>query len=226
MKRPNVVCIVPAAGCGRRLGFKKKKPFVLLGGEPIITYPLKVLDGSALIDRIIIASGKDSIKKIKNLVNEYGFSKVTDVIEGGRTRQESVRNCVKIIDPPADIVLIQDAARPFPKDEVIAKSVRLASRFGGCIVGTYEKDTVKLVDKHNFIKKTIDRNMVFRAQTPQVFRYDVIKKAYGLGLRLRSFTDDASLAERIGARIKALEGPSGNIKITTREDLKFAEVLL
>ncbi len=222
--RPRVVAIVPSAGYGRRLGLKKKKPFVLLNGKPIVSYALKTLDGCSAIDRIIIASENSCVNSFKALAKRYRFKKVTDVIIGGKTRAESVRNCLKIVDRSFDIVLIHDGARPFVTKSMIEESIRLSRKYGGCVVAVPESDTVKLADKGMFIKDTPDRSRLFRAQTPQTFRREVIKKAYA-GFK-KGVTDDSGLAEKTGARIAILEGSYKNIKITTKEDLKFAEVLI
>lgn len=223
---PRVAAIVPAAGYGHRLGAGKSKPFVLLRDRPIASYALKVLDDCPLIDTIIVASERSCIKDFKVLIDRYGFKKIKDVVIGGKTRQESVANCIRKIPPSYDIVLIHDAARPFVDESVIRKTISLAGEFGACIVAIPEFDTVKLTDKSLFVKKTIDRKTIYRAQTPQAFRYEVIKKAYDAFKRLDRFTDDAGLVEGLGKKIKIVEGSGRNIKITTKEDLRLAEVLL
>lgn len=223
--RPRTVAIVPAAGPGKRLGLKAKKPFLLLKGKPLITYALGVLESSGAIDGIVVAVDKSSVERFRRLVKRYKFKKIIDIIIGGRTRFESVRNCLGRVGPYFDIVLIHDAARPFLNKTLIAESIRLAAKFGACIVAIPENDTVKFVDKGLFIKRTIDRDRIFRAQTPQTFRYDLIKKAYGRK-RGTGITDDAGLVESLGKSVKILEGSYRNIKITTKEDLKLAEVLL
>ncbi len=219
------IAIVPAAGYGRRLGSKKRKAFVLLKGRPLVTYALKVLDDARAIDAIIIASERSSVRSFRALVKRFRFRKVIDVVVGGRTRSESVRNCLALVDASFDIVLIHDGARPFIENSVIEESIRLAGRHGGCVVAVPESDTVKLVDRKLFVKKTLERRHIFRAQTPQAFRRDVIKKAYAAADGMDA-TDDSGLAERSGGRVKILEGSYRNIKITTSEDLKLAEVLL
>jgi 2-C-methyl-D-erythritol 4-phosphate cytidylyltransferase len=218
--KDRVVAIVPSAGAGKRLGLSTKKPFVNLGGRPLVTYALKTLNGSRSINSIIIAS-----EKFKRLVRRFRLKKVARIVIGGKTRMESVKKCLATIGDDFGIVLIHDGARPFIEKSVIEGSIRLCRRFGGCIVALPENDTVKLVSDNFFIKKTLDRNRVFRAQTPQVFRIDLLKKAY-TEARKTGYTDDASLVEALGGRIKVLAGTRRNIKITTKEDLKFAEVLL
>ena len=144
---------------------------------------------------------------------------------GGATRTESVRNCLAHVDDSFDIVLIHDGGRPFIDGRTIARSVAMARRYGGSIVAVPENDTVKLVGKDLFVKKTLDRSRIFRAQTPQVFKRELIKKAYAAGITAGA-TDDAGLVERAGGKVKIVTGSYRNIKITTKEDLKLAEVLI
>ena len=222
--RPRVIALVPSAGYGKRLGVGRKKPFVLLGGRPLVTYALQALDTCKVIDGIIVAAERSCVKKIENIARRFGIRKLIDVVVGGKTRFESVRNCMKKVGPLFDIVLIHDAARPFIDNETIERSIKMAARFGACVVAVPENDTVKLVDSRLFIKRTLDRNRIFRAQTPQAFKYGLIKKAYSAANR--DITDDASLIESMGRRVKILEGSYRNLKITTKEDLKIAEALL
>lgn len=221
-----VAAIVPAAGSGKRLGAKDKKPFVLLAGKPLITYALKALASSNYIDKIYVASDPDSIGRLKSIIDKYGIKKVAKVVAGGKTRAGSVKNCFNLVDPLCDIVLIHDGARPFPGSSDIMNSVLLAGKFGGCITAIPMTDTVKLAGKDLFIKKTIDRSSLWRAQTPQAFRYGILKKALNRVNNVSNVTDDSSALERSGLKVKILKGSPRNIKVTTEEDLKIAEVLI
>ncbi|MDD5174505.1 MAG: 2-C-methyl-D-erythritol 4-phosphate cytidylyltransferase [Candidatus Omnitrophota bacterium] len=224
--RYRVAAIVPAAGSGKRLKARTKKPFVSLAGRPLITYALKALDSSKYIDEIYVAADPDSIKRLESVIYKYGIRKVTKIVAGGKTRAGSVKNCFDLVNPLCDIVLIHDGARPFPGDSDIMNSVLLAGRFGGCVTAIPMTDTVKLADKRLFIKKTIDRSSLWRAQTPQAFRYGMLKKALCEAKDISGVTDDASILENLGRRVKILKGSPRNIKITTIEDLKIAEVLI
>jgi len=220
------VAIVPAAGSGKRLGSRTKKPFVLLGGKPLVTYALKTLDSCEDIDGIIVAAEKRCVGRFRRLVKEFKFKKILDIIPGGATRSESVRNCLRSIPTACDTVVIHDGARPFADRKTIKESIRLARRFGACVTALPESDTVKLTDARGlFVSKTLDRARIYRAQTPQAFRRRIIEKAYASSGILRA-TDDSYLAEACGAKVRVLRGSGGNIKVTTREDLKLAEVLL
>lgn len=225
MKSIKTVAIVPAAGMGRRLGLKTRKPFVLLGGRPLITYALETLNSSKSIDAIIIAAERTYIKRVKDLVHRYGFDKVIDVVAGGETRFESVEHCLRKVNDSFDMVMIHDGARPFLDERMIAGSIKMAHEYGACIMAMPENDTVKFAAAGSLVEKTLDRDKVFRAQTPQTFKAGVIKKAYALRHN-RCVTDDASLVEQMGKPVKILKGSFKNIKITAKEDLKIAEALL
>ncbi|MCX5680135.1 MAG: 2-C-methyl-D-erythritol 4-phosphate cytidylyltransferase [Candidatus Omnitrophica bacterium] len=222
----SVTAIVPAGGSGSRLGLKTKKPFVMLSGKPLLYYSIKALEASGVINEIIVAAEESQIHRVEALVRRFGFRKVKKVVVGGSTRSGSVKNCLDALTGDPDIVLIHDAARPMVSVRMIRESIRLASKYGACVVAVPESDTIKLGDRLGFVKRTIDRRNVFRAQTPQTFKAVLIKEAYeGLG-KGRGATDDSSILEDLGIKIKILPGSYRNIKITTREDLKIAEALL
>lgn len=223
--RGRVVAIVPSAGFGKRLGLRTKKPFVPLGGKPLVYYALSALNSCRVVDSIIIACEKSCVRRFERLVSRFRFNKVRSICVGGRTRFESVRNCLRLLDRSCDIVLIHDGARPFIDGATISASVETARRAGGCIVAVPESDTVKLAGKGLVIKKTLDRRNIYRAQTPQTFRRSVLERAYSASGDSHA-TDDASLVEARGGKVVMLEGSYRNMKITTKEDLKFAEALL
>lgn len=219
------MAIVPSAGFGKRLALRTKKPFVSLGGHPLVAYAIGTLNKCKAVDAIFVAAERPCVNRLKAVVLKYGFDKVIDVVVGGKTRAESVRNCLARVDETFDIVLIHDGARPFIQIRVIEDSIRLALKYGSCIVAVPENDTVKMVDEDLFITKTLNRSRVFRAQTPQVFRREIIMQAVARS-DFKNATDDANLVEALKLPVKVLKGSYRNIKITTKEDLKFAEALL
>lgn len=219
------IAIVPAAGFGKRLGLKTKKPFVSLGGEPLVLHALRALNGCNAINAIVIAAEKGCIGRFKKLVADNRLNKVIAVCAGGETRFESVRNGLRLAGPSYDIVLVTDGARPFITSSMISRSVKTARKFGACITAVPESDTVKVIGKGGFIKKTLDRKTVYRAQTPQTFRRSILVKAYASSNGM-NVTDDSGLVEALGVKVRILEGSRGNIKITTKEDLRLAEELL
>lgn len=219
------IAIVPSAGIGRRLGMKTKKPFVLLKGKPIIYYTLRALNRCRDVDSIALVAEKCSIAKFAALVKKNRFEKVRWIVAGGKTRFQSVKNGLRVADPFYDIVLVHDGARPFLTERMISDSIRTAARFGGAVTAIPASDTIKLADRTLFIRKTLDRNTIYCAQTPQAFRRSIILNAYSM-TGGKSVTDDSGLVEMLGRRVKIIEGSHRNIKITTKEDLKIAKELL
>ena len=221
------VAIVAGAGSGKRLGLKTKKPFVSLRGKPLIAYSLGVLDSSPSIDGIIVAVDRSCLRRFSRLRGKCRFRKIKDVVMGGRTRAESVRNCLRKVGGSYDVVLVHDAARPFLDHDVIRRSIAAAMKFGSSVVSIPESDTVKRVGEGLFVEETLERSRIWRAQTPQSFRRSLIVDAYAKAKARRGeITDDSSLVERMGKRVKVVVGSPRNLKITTKEDLLLAEALL
>lgn len=227
MSEKKTIAIVAGAGSGRRLGLAAKKPFVMLGGRPIITYCLAVLGASKIIDEIIVAVDESCIGRMRRLIPRYHLKKIRDVVRGGASRFESVRNCLERLDPSCGIVLIHDAARPFLEEGLIRGTIASAKRFGASIAAVPEQDTIKSVKGGLFISNTVDRSRIWRAQTPQVFRRSLIVEAYANAPRDSSkITDDSCLIERLGKKVRIASGSYKNIKITTKEDLTLARKLI
>lgn len=221
-----VTAIVPAGGSGARLGLKTKKPFVALSGKPLLYYAIRALEAVGAVDEIIVAVEKNQVSRARTLIKRFGFRKVGNVVAGGATRSDSVKNCLDAVTGDPDIIVIHDAARPLISAGTIKESIKLAAKYGACVAAVPESDTVKLADPRGFVKRTVDRVGLFRAQTPQTFRADLIRKAYqGPGGKGKA-TDDSSILEAGGVKVRILPGSYLNIKITTREDLKIAEALL
>lgn len=219
-----VTCIVPAAGKGKRLKSGRDKVFVNLGGEPLLSRTLKALHGCPFIDSIIVVVSANKIKSCERLARKYGLKKVKNIIRGGRRRFDSVREGLKEAKD-TDFVLIHDGARPFIEQDLVAKVFGAAKKYGAALCATPSKQTLKSVTGELFVDGTPERKYIWEAQTPQAFRRDLIVKAYRKA-RKNSATDDAMLVERLGHRVKIVQGSPRNIKITTPEDLKLAEALI
>jgi 2-C-methyl-D-erythritol 4-phosphate cytidylyltransferase len=221
----NVVAIVASAGLGRRLNKKIAKPLVILNGKPILIHTLKNLSKSGIIDEIIVAVDKNYLEIFRKKIKQFGLNKVKKVIAGGKTRGQSVFNGLKAASRGADIILIHDGARPFIKPEFIKKLVNQAKKSGAAILAVPAKATIKRIDpKRLDVVATLNRDILWEAQTPQAFKKDLILSAYKK-LNTLNFTDDAALVERLGKKVKVVLGSYDNIKITTPEDLVFAEVI-
>jgi len=222
-----VAAIVPSAGCGNRMRSKRQKPFIRLCGEEILLYPLKILEKSRHISEVIIPVSRQNIGKVKKLIKRKGFKKVKDVICGGSTRANSVKRAFYKVSADTDFILIHDSVRPFLTEEMISACLKTAKKFGASLCAVRVKPTIKKSNIKGFIKKTLKRDLLWEAQTPQVFRRSLLGAAYKrLGKNCKSFTDDTAAFEAIGGKVKIVEGDYSNIKITTQEDLIIAEAIL
>lgn len=218
-----VCALVPAAGLGLRLKANTVKPLVAIDKDSIIIHTLRKLSSHPLIDEIYVIFNPRHIKKAKDLIIKNKIKKVKGVIGGGATRTQSVANGLdKIKD--ADLVLIHDGVRPFIDIKIITKVIKSAAKYGAAIVGIPVKATIKRVkDKTPEVDCTLRRDEIWEIQTPQVFKKDLIMRAYrSIKDGECGLPDDAFLVERLGYRVALVMGSSLNIKITTPEDLILA----
>ncbi len=222
---PTATAIIVAAGSGKRMGSGTNKQFILIDGIPVLAHTLLQFSKAEAIDSIIVVTKPESILMVSDLVREFDISKVTEIIPGGDTRQDSV-NCGLALVDNSHLVAIHDGARPFISVEKINELVLAAKEYGGAAPGVVPKDTVKSVSADNTIKGTIDRNSLRLIQTPQVFRPNELKLA-NEAAKTAGFvgTDDCSVAERAGISIRVIDGEYTNIKVTTPEDLPVAEAI-
>jgi 2-C-methyl-D-erythritol 4-phosphate cytidylyltransferase len=223
-----VVAVVPAAGKGLRMGGAVPKQFLSLGGEPIVVHSLRALQAAACIHDIILAVPSADLDYCRNdLVVRYGFSKVTKVVPGGKERQDSVRLGLEHVPEETEIVLVHDAVRPFVTVAMIEDVVAAARQHGGAIIALPMRDTVKEVGPDYLIQRTVDRQPLWLAQTPQAFRMNWLReahrKAHAEGVPA---TDDAFLFEWMGHPVVVVEGSGENIKVTRPEDMVIGEAIL
>ena len=195
-----------------------------LDGEPMIARTVRAFQESDVISEIVIVTREDLVLPISNLCG--GMDKVKAVVTGGKSRQESVELGMNALSKEVKLAAIQDGARPLITWQVIDRVVRAANTFGGAVPGIPVKDTIK-VENGGLVKETPDRKTLRAIQTPQVFDFDLLrgalKKAKEDGAEV---TDDCSAVERLGMKVKIVEGDERNIKVTTPMDLKIAELLL
>jgi len=221
-----VAAIVPGAGKGKRLKSSIEKPYIKLAGRPILAHTLIKLSRNASIREIIVAVTKDKIGCARKIIDRYGINK-TIIVPGGRERRDSVYNALKAVSRNVDYILIHDAIRPFVTDSLIASLLRAASRFGASVASVPVKPTLKIANDKGFIRATPRRRDYWEAQTPQVFKRDLIEKAYKNAIKKNiQATDDSTLVELLGVRPKIVMGEYSNIKITTKEDLELARILI
>ncbi len=220
--------IVPAAGTGSRMNRTVPKQYLPLGGKPILARTMESLDGNPIIDEIIpVLDTKDFDDFRKKILKPHRLKKIKRIVAGGRTRQESVYNGLKELEEDFDLVLIHDAARPFIEDETVIEVIAQAAAHGAAAAAVPATDTIKKSDMDGFISGTVPRDGLWAVQTPQAFRRGLILKAHEQAEK-DGFqgTDDASLVERLGQKVKIVEGSRWNFKITTAEDLVIAESIL
>lgn len=223
-----VYALIVAGGKGTRFSSHIPKQYVALAGVPILTRTLRVFDGCDAVDRLVVVVPPADIAFVRDvIIAAAALRKGVSVVAGGPRRQDSVYNGLAAIPPEAVLVVIHDAVRPLVTCETIRACVDAARQHGACIVGLPVGDTLKRISAAGCIEATLPRERVWTAQTPQVFHAAVIRTAHE---RARCeqvvATDDASLAEHMGAMVHLLPGSPRNIKITTAEDLALAAALL
>ena len=221
--------IVLAAGQGKRMHSKVQKQFLEIQGYPVLYYSLRCFQESPLIQDIILVTGEESISYCKEeIVQKYGFTKVSAVIPGGKERYDSVyaglcecKDC--------EYVLIHDGARPFVTEEILKRGLQKVKETGACVIGMPSKDTVKLSDEEGYVKETPNRKCVWTIQTPQIFSYPLIREAHD-SIRqkdMSKITDDAMVVEIFtNQKVYLSEGSYENIKLTTPEDMTAAHGIL
>ena len=221
-----ISAIIPAAGSGSRYDKEKSKLLEDLQGAPVIIRTLNTICDVEEIDEIIICTSKELIESISSLIKEAGLSKAKKVILGGKTRQESVFKGLKeLAEKPPELALIHDGARPLISKEIIKKTIKTAQEKGASITAVPAKDTIKRVNTSTGkIIETLDRQELWNVQTPQVFKFKDILQVHK-EFQGQNFTDDAALMEKAGYKVFITNGNYQNIKITTKEDIKLAEIL-
>jgi 2-C-methyl-D-erythritol 4-phosphate cytidylyltransferase len=224
----NVTAIIVAAGLGKRMGEATPKQFIHLLGKPLLAHTLIPFTSVQDIKQIIVLVPKDWQEYCQETVIEkYGFIKVSKLIQGGQERQDSVYLGLQHVDTDVDVVLIHDGVRPLISKSLIEDSVKTAGVSGAAVVAIPSSDTLKEVSSEGLIKGTLSREGLWLAQTPQAFQKKILLEAYETASKDHFYsTDDAALVERIGYPIKVIRGSSTNIKITTPEDLRYAEFVL
>jgi 2-C-methyl-D-erythritol 4-phosphate cytidylyltransferase len=222
------LAIILAGGTGKRMGTSTNKQFLLLENKPIIVRTLQIFEECRQVDGIYLVVNHRDLSLIQEEILEpYKFNKIVKLVIGGRLRQDSVKNGLEAIEPPCDVVIIHDGARPFVSPAFIDKGIFLMEMFDAIIPALPVKDTIKVVSKEGFVTKTLERDSLWAVQTPQTFKYETVLKAYREGMSKKLYGyDDATFLEHMGKRVKVIEGSPYNIKITTPEDLHIARGML
>lgn len=218
--------VLPAAGSGKRMGAGQNKLFLNLAGIPILIHTLQVFERDLNCTGIWLAVKDEERTFILDLLAQYEITKVKGLPAGGEERQHSVHSCIKEMES-VEIVLVHDAARPFILPQTIGQLTTTALEKGAAIAGVRAKDTMKKVRSDGVIAETVDRESLWMIQTPQAFRFDLLKEAADVAEKVGFLgTDEAMLVERLGHEVHIVESSYENLKMTTKEDLIFGEAIL
>jgi 2-C-methyl-D-erythritol 4-phosphate cytidylyltransferase len=220
------IAIIPAAGIGARMHSDRAKQMIELGGVPLLVHSLRRFEDCDAVHQVILVLQPSLTTDVLGLISRHNLTKIGRVVAGGAERQDSVYRGLQVIkEEYAGIIVVHDAARPFVTPEEIRSVIERAANTGAALMAIPATDTIKQV-KSGRVKRTLDRKRIYQAQTPQAFKYSIIREAYERAYADGfTATDDSQLVERIGHRVSIVEGSSINVKITRPFDLKLAEVI-
>ena len=223
--KKHVAAIIVAGGKGKRMDSEIPKQYMVIAGKTILDTTLYKFEKSNEVDEIILVVNKEDLDYVKDEITPF-YNKISCVVPGGRTRVESVYQGLKKVKNNCDIVLIHDGVRPFISYNLISTCIENASLHKACIPVIDVLDTVNEVAEDGIVARTFDRKALRAAQTPQAFDFDIIRDCYEKAMTEDAeFTDDASIVEYYGYKVKTIEGLYKNIKITTPLDLRLAEII-
>lgn len=228
-----IYAIVPSAGIGKRFDESKRKTFVNLNGIPLFIHTLTRLQREQIISEIIPVFREEDMEKGVDIIRSHNLHKIKRLAPGGKERQDSIRHALGLLQDDGDdlleksFVLVHDAVRPVIPKDTIENLFKAIKDVDGVAPGISSTETLKVVGSDNVATSTIDRQSIRAIQTPQVFPFTVIKKAYDQAFKEGYYaTDDAALVERTGGRVKIIPGSPYNIKVTTPEDIEIIECIL
>jgi 2-C-methyl-D-erythritol 4-phosphate cytidylyltransferase len=218
--------IIPAAGIGVRMHADRAKQMLELGGVPVLVHTLMRFQHCDAVDQIILVLQPNLTTEVLAMISRHQLTKVARVVAGGAERQDSVYRGLQVVkEETAGIIAVHDAVRPFVKPEEIRSVIDRAETTGAALMALAATDTIKQV-KSGRVQRTLDRRRIYYAQTPQAFRYSVLREAFERAYADGFMgTDESQLVERVGHRVSIVEGSPINIKITRPFDLRFAEAI-
>jgi 2-C-methyl-D-erythritol 4-phosphate cytidylyltransferase len=220
------IAIIPAAGIGSRMHTDRAKQMLELDGVPVLVHTLRRFEACQDLDQVILVAQPNLTSEVLALISRYNLKKIARVVGGGAERQDSVFRGLQVIKPEtAGVIVVHDAVRPFVRPEEISQVIERAESKGAALMAVVATDTIKQV-KSGRVQRTLDRRRIYHAQTPQAFRFAIIKEAYERAVADGfTATDDSQLVERVGHRVSVVEGSPINIKITRPFDLRLAEAI-
>ncbi|MBU1125776.1 MAG: 2-C-methyl-D-erythritol 4-phosphate cytidylyltransferase [Candidatus Omnitrophica bacterium] len=217
-----VTAIVLAAGKGERFKSRIPKPLVKIDSQPLIIKSLNLLSQCPFLHELIIVVNAQNQAEIASVIRRFSIPRVRSLVRGGKRRQDSVRNALRMVSHHSDVVLIHDAARPFIDRKILERVLRQVKKSNAAIAGVPVKATVKRVSADGVVRETLPREQLWEIQTPQAFKKDLLLRAYRAHGN-DEVTDDAMLVEKLGVKVSVVMGAYKNIKITTPEDLIIAQ---
>lgn len=226
-----VAAIIAAAGLGRRMQQDIPKTYLPLGGKPILIHTLEVFEKLPEIQEVLVVVHPEDLEFCqRQVIDPHPLKKVLRLVPGGKERQDSVYNALKILrkgGESVDIILVHDGVRPFVEQTLVTQVVAAARRHGAAILGIPCQDTLKRVNSKGEVVQTVDRQDLWQVQTPQAFRSALLWQAYQEAMNRQFYaTDEAALVEALGKTVVVVPGSSLNLKITTPNDLRMAEAIL
>nr|MBF0222915.1 2-C-methyl-D-erythritol 2,4-cyclodiphosphate synthase [Desulfobulbaceae bacterium] len=223
----STAAIITAGGVGRRMGSNNPKQYLTIHNCPIIIHTLKAFLETQLFDQVILVAPIEHLEQTRKLLSEYQLDSCLELVSGGPTRQDSVGNGLNAVKSTISHVAVHDGVRPLISHQSIEQCLQAAYTFGAAITAVPVKDTLKHSSEAGIIANTVERNQLWRAQTPQIAKLSLLKAAYQKATELGfSGTDEASLLELIDCPVRLIEGSETNIKITLPEDIQMAEAIL
>lgn len=216
-----VYVIIPAGGKGKRGGTETPKQYIRFHGKEIIVYTLEVFQKNNLVDEILIVAEPPYFSLLNEVKKKYNLTKISNIIEGGEERQDSVYNALKSIKADDDdLIAVHDAARPMLSDSILTKAINTAKEKGNALVCLKARDT--LLKGDHIVKEYVDRSEIYYVQTPQIFKYKDLKKAMKKAYESNFIgTDESMLIKELGIDINIVEGSMLNFKVTTATDIEM-----
>ena len=218
--------VIPAAGSGSRMGIDKNKQFLELEKVPVLVRTLNIFMDNFTFDEIIIVVKKDEMEYCQKEIIKKNNIKNVKLVAGGKSRRQSVYFGLKAFSLAINYVIIHDGARPLLPSNLVNDIIKNVEKYKAVTTGVPVKDTIKIKNEENFVKKTLDRDQLVAVQTPQAFSFSLIKKAHEQVSKDAKISDDASLVEEYGHPVKVIKSSYENIKITTPDDLLQAKLIL
>jgi len=227
----HAAAIIVAAGKGARLrSFTRAVPkaFLKLGAHPLVYYSIKAFEDFSGVQCIVVVTHRQYVARTRRLIQKYRFKKVIAVVKGSYARALSVRAGVRALRVPQGYVLVHDAARPFVPREMLKRLIKAVARSNACVIPAIPASSTLKYARGGVVRKTMPRNDIYEAQTPQAVRYDVLRRAYEQfdEAKIASATDEAMLAEWLGMTVRVVAGDERTIKITVPRDYALAKILL